>query len=496
MTPRKPALVALATAAAVLCTLPTASSGERPDVKDTVDALRTVTQRVGSSLEQTVAKTDEAVRKTVRKTAATSSKQSLRRAAARATASDPPRQPPLHGSNPHSQGGVVVADLDPSTDRPLASDPDGGDSKEEVLVGRSRGEQNANGAYHGHITILALAGSELAGVDTNPGESKNGPLEPVQTGILDPLCKSTNQSVCLSVLTANSATTAGGSVNDFAVARAKVVGLGVEAASSQAAISNDSNCQTAIGTARTANISTTGGPVAQVANSSSSSKSCRGAAPVVTNTSQVIGLGGTGVALPAAGCADGAPDTVAGLPPLVTLVCNADEIAGAAAVREALDVFVLQTGTTSLAKETTGAAESFTVAPAGPETPGSPQCSDKVDNDQDGKIDAADPGCHTDNKADNNNSYDPADNDETDKRDDGGPGPGPGDGDDGGPVDEDGGDDGGGGGGGGAGGGGDGGGGGELPFTGSEIIGVALAGLLMLAGGLLLRRREDPVIGR
>ena len=31
----------------------------------------------------------------------------------------------------------------------------------------------------------------------------------------------------------------------------------------------------------------------------------------------------------------------------------------------------------------------------------------------------------------------------------------------------------------------------RLPFTGTDVIGIALAGLLALAGGLLLRRRED-----
>lgn len=42
-----------------------------------------------------------------------------------------------------------------------------------------------------------------------------------------------------------------------------------------------------------------------------------------------------------------------------------------------------------------------------------PQCSDAADNDTDGVIDAADPGCHTDGNASNASSYDPADNDET-----------------------------------------------------------------------------------
>ncbi len=43
-----------------------------------------------------------------------------------------------------------------------------------------------------------------------------------------------------------------------------------------------------------------------------------------------------------------------------------------------------------------------------------PQCSDTADNDGDGKIDAQDPGCHTDGKADNPNSFNPNDNDESD----------------------------------------------------------------------------------
>ncbi|MGH9273317.1 MAG: hypothetical protein ACRDZU_01615 [Acidimicrobiales bacterium] len=43
-----------------------------------------------------------------------------------------------------------------------------------------------------------------------------------------------------------------------------------------------------------------------------------------------------------------------------------------------------------------------------------PQCSDLADNDGDGVIDAADPGCHSDGNASNPDSYDPLDPDETD----------------------------------------------------------------------------------
>lgn len=43
-----------------------------------------------------------------------------------------------------------------------------------------------------------------------------------------------------------------------------------------------------------------------------------------------------------------------------------------------------------------------------------PQCSDTEDNDGDGRIDALDPGCHTDGNADNPDSFDPNDDDESD----------------------------------------------------------------------------------
>jgi hypothetical protein len=41
-----------------------------------------------------------------------------------------------------------------------------------------------------------------------------------------------------------------------------------------------------------------------------------------------------------------------------------------------------------------------------------PACSNTVDDDLDGNIDSADPGCHTDGNAGNAASYDPLDNDE------------------------------------------------------------------------------------
>jgi LPXTG-motif cell wall-anchored protein len=522
MTRKGTGVLALIVSAVVIFGLPAGSLG-RTSVRQ---ALTQTGEQAQAGLESTVQKAGQKTAAAVQKT-----KAAIRRKATtaktRVTATDPPHQPPMHGTNPHGQGTVGVVDVDPSAERPLGPKTDGSDSGEDAVAGRARGEQTAAGAFHGHITIVSLFGRELTGVDSTPGQANHGPLQSLQTGILDPLCQSTSQQVCLSVLRADSTTTTTGSTNDFAVARASLMGLNVGAAESAGNISQDANCQTAVGSARTANVATSGGTVAAVANSNSASKSCRGQAPQVANTSQVIQLGGTGIAIPAPGCANGTPDTDAGIPGLLPIICNADEVAGAAAVREALDVFALQVGTNALLKETTAASESFSVAP--PET--GTQCSDGVDNDNDGKIDSGDPGCHTDNNANNPSSFNPADNDETDNGGNagsGGNGNNNGNGNNGNGnngnngsgngapqcsdgVDND----------------GDGvidsadpgchsdgnannpnsfnpndnseGGGGarnlnnagSLPFTGTDVIGIALAGLLMLAGGLMLRRRED-----
>ena len=522
MTRKKLGAFALVIGSLIIFALPAGSFGAgstSAELKAAREALVKAGQQLQAGLESTVQKTGEATAGLLNKT-----KEGVKKATTsktRATATDPATQPPTHGTNPHGQGTVAVVDIDPSSERPLAADPDGGDSGEDVVVGRSRGERNADGTYHGHISAVGLFGNDLIPVDTAQGETKDGPLQGLQESVLDPLCTNTTQQICLTVLRMHSETTANGSSNDFAIARASLLGLGVGAADSQGVIATQQPCQAAAGAANTANVASSAGlAVAQVARSTSTSTSCRGAAPVVTNTSEVIGLGGVGVPLPAAGCANGTPDTQTGLPGLLPIICNAEELVGNnAAVREALDVFALQIGTNSLLKETTAASESLSVAPEA-----GTQCADGVDNDGDGVIDAADPGCHTDNDATNPASYDPTDNDEADRRaptggsgdddDDGGgdaqcadgrdnDGDGVIDEDDPGchegnninnpynPDDDSEGSDGGAGGGGA----GDGGSGdldsGALPFTGTDVIGISLAGLLVLAGGLLLRRRED-----
>jgi len=481
MTRKKLGAFALVIGSLIIFALPAGSFGSTSaELKAAREALAKAGQQLQAGLESTVQKTGDATAGAIRK-----SKARLQKATdtkSRATATDPPTQPPLHGANPHGQGTVGVVDTDPSPERPLAADPDGGDSGEDVVVGRARGEKNADGTYQGNITILALMGNNLVEpINTAPGETKTGPLAMLQAGVLDPICMSTR--ICLAAFTANSTTTATGSTNDFAVARASLLGLGVGAGESQGNIAQDANCQTASGAAKTTNVTSSTGTTAGAANSTSTSKSCRGQAPEVRNTSEVVNLGGTGVALPPlvpAGCANGTPDTRAGLPGLLPIICNAEEIAGSAAVREALSVFTLQVGTMSTLKETTAASESLSVAPEA-----GAQCSDTIDNDGDGVADTNDPGCHTDGNAANAASFDPTDNDETNAAapDDGS---GDDDADDDSEADDE--PDSGGGGGGGGSANLD---SGALPFTGTDIIGVSLAGLLVLAGGLLLRRRED-----
>jgi LPXTG-motif cell wall-anchored protein len=347
----------------------------------------------------------------------TAAPQAVRAASATRQASDPATTPPLHGTSPHGQGTVAVVDTNPDPSRPYGDDPTGKPNNEDIVVGRSRGEQGSDGTYHGHITIAALFGNEILGVDTAPGQSRHGPLDAVQTGLLDALCNGSGNQICLKVLTADSSTTDSGSTNHFGVAHATLGGAsGIDAgvAESNGNISGDGTCQTSHGDSQVADVKAGGQAVASAAKSSTDSKACRGADPQQTNTSSVVALGGTGVPIPAAGCDNGTPDTVTGIPTLLPIVCNADDTNGSQTsapygVRDALDAFVLATTNTAAARAMTAGSESHAVAPA---AGGGEQCSDGIDNDGDGLIDAADPDCHSDGNANNPGSYVPSDNSE------------------------------------------------------------------------------------
>ncbi|MGI9081980.1 MAG: hypothetical protein ACR2FZ_06840, partial [Thermoleophilaceae bacterium] len=138
-------------------------------------------------------------------------------------------------------------DLSPSGTRPLPVDPVTGETlapnREEIVVGRSRGEQRADGSYHGHITILSLFGNEVAGVDTNQGETKDGPVDAIQKGVLDPLCP----SICVKLLRAHSVTTGSSSLNEFKAVDVNVGtgggALGAKVVESRGNISTVGSCQ-------------------------------------------------------------------------------------------------------------------------------------------------------------------------------------------------------------------------------------------------------------
>lgn len=298
------------------------------------------------------------------------------------TAGSPPDYtPPLHGTNPHGQGTSAVIDLTPEDTEPLGGDTAGSDSGEDVILGRSRGEQQDDGSYHGRITILALFGSELLGVETNEGETASGPLQPLQDA-LDEICTGSGGQLCLTLLAAHSSTTGTGSTNSFEAVGAQI-GTGENSISASVAGSNgnineDANCQTAHGDSHVADANVLGAVTAGVAESSSDSTACNDGTTTQSNSSSVIELQGEGVPIPAEGCADGTPNTVFdSLSPIIATVCNADDSNGAQAaapygVREALSVFLLIVDDIPAVKATTAASESLARAPGPGEPPTEP----------------------------------------------------------------------------------------------------------------------------
>jgi len=429
---RSAAAISAGIAGAVLLALPNLSSGALPGLPAPTDIVTQVVNTVAPP-------------------------------APREAAADPATTPPAHGANPHGQGGVAVVDTNPDPKRPYSGDTTGQSDNEDIVVGRSRGEQGADGSYHGHVTVAALFGNEIVGVDSKPGESKKGPLDALQTSLLDALCGGSGNQLCLSVFPIDSTTSSSGSSNHFGVAHATLGGeSGIEAgaAESNGNIATDGTCQTSHGDSTVADIKAGGQAVATVAKSSTDSSACSGQAPAQKNASSVIELGGTGVPLPAPGCADGTADTVTGVPTILPLVCNADDAnAGQGSapygVRDALDAFVLATGTTALAKLTTSGAESAAVAP--------------VTGDQTGGS-SAPPSAPSQSANDNDTAGGSANDNESGVGDTGERGGAPNA-----PVTKavpaS---------------------GSSLPFTGADVLWVALIGTLLLAAGLATRQRLQP----
>jgi hypothetical protein len=293
--------------------------------------------------------------------------------------------PPLHGTNPHGEGDAATVQiplLSPLGPNPVSGTPG---QPETVVLGSSKGEQNPDGSYHGHITILSLLGAEILGVDSTPGQSNQSPIAPLQNNVLTPLCTGSGGALCVTLLQADSSTTGTGSTNTFRTAAVNV-GTGGQSISASAVqstgdISSDGTCQTATGTSNVANANVLGAVTADALSGSSQSKACNDGTPSsTTQSSSVLNLNGTGIPVPATGCDNGTPNTnFTVMSPLVATVCNADDTTSGQTtapygVREALTVFALILGVPTV-KATTAGPESHAVAPAaaaagaGPTTP-------------------------------------------------------------------------------------------------------------------------------
>jgi len=301
--------------------------------------------------------------------------------------------PPLVGTGPHGQGTDAVVDLAPSDTNPLPPYPDSG---QDVIVGDSDGSQNPDGTYHGRVTaanILGLTLPDLLQIETNPGESKDGALEPLNE-MLGPngaLCAG-GTGVCLTVLDMHSQTSATGSQNSFSAVDVGVLGqVAASALTSRGEISHDpaTGCQTAHGESQVLGANALGLLGADTLPGESTSTACPNGSQSVTQSSGVLGLtglpGSLNVPITSEGCENGTPNTqpdLLGLGPILagigvlSAMCNAnDQDAGQTSspygVREGLTAFLLPIAG-GLVKVTTAGPESHAVAQAAPVTPLTP----------------------------------------------------------------------------------------------------------------------------
>jgi uncharacterized low-complexity protein len=120
------------------------------------------------------------------------------------------KQSSARGSNPGGQGarGTSAKSADgtvvPSSPLPLgdeSSNSTDGSRGEDVVLGGSRGEQDPDGTYGGVVNVISLFGFDVVPpVESRPGESESGVLEPIQQNVLDPICAGTGGQLCLAIL--------------------------------------------------------------------------------------------------------------------------------------------------------------------------------------------------------------------------------------------------------------------------------------------------------
>jgi hypothetical protein len=306
-------------------------------------------------------------------------------------------QPPAHGNNPHGQGTVGTVDFLPSNTVPLdggTSSSTDGEEGEDIVLGRSRGERNPDGSYHGEVNILSIFGFDVVPpVETGPGESESGPLEPIQQNVLDAICAGSGGQLCLQVLAADSETTNSGSTNSFNAANINLggrEGLRLSLLESNGNIETDSSCQRSHGDSGVLKLDF-GEESIHILESSTDSEACNNGTKTQENDSRFIAFGDR---VPH-DCATGEPDSeFTAFYPILTFVCNADDTNGVDeeesqmgepyGVREALTLFLFPLihdngqvsfaqlngeEDTALLKGTVAASESHAVAPPAPPPP-------------------------------------------------------------------------------------------------------------------------------
>ena len=319
------------------------------------------------SLKKTVTTTTSHTVRSVTPTVTKATKSAT--SAAPSTSSGSSYTPPMHGTNPHGQGTVVSSSVSPSSHRPNSYSR-GGSGGEALVVGRGRSWQGRNGKYHAHTTIVALLGEELLGVNANQGQSNGGPLGSLNKA-LGGICKTSSGDVCLALLVANTTARQNGSHTHFEAAGVKskdLNGLNASVGRSDSGIHRHGSCQTSYGDSSVANLSTSSGQVAGLAQSREQSTSCRGRKPQQRSSSSVARFFGAGVPVPAKGCGNGQPNTsFDSLAPVVTTVCNADshnsQASAPSGVREALAIISFGTGNNSIIRTSAAASEAHAAAP-------------------------------------------------------------------------------------------------------------------------------------
>lgn len=351
---KRPAMLAAAFGAVALLGGPAASLA--------LDTGQTATSLVTSS----TTKTASGVSSKPVSARRTTQHRSISRVTTRSTRSSPPApvSATVQGTNPHGQGTVLAVSL-------------GG--KEAVVVGRSRGEQRSDGTYHGHTTTLALFGNDVIANDTGPGETKQGPIAPIQDQVLDPICKGSGGNVCLEALRADSSTTTTGSTNHSRLAGASLGGAnGINAVvgDSQGNIQGDGDCQNAFGSVILLHLMIGGNPVLDIGQSASDSKSCPSGTTVTNSSQPLVAIGGQQVPLP--GCGANQPGNLLDLSPLLTIACNAGAATGSnGIVNDALAGTILP-GANGPAGTLSGAGTGASAqAPSGPMVLGVRQTSPK-----------------------------------------------------------------------------------------------------------------------